>query len=129
MQKADSIIAQIRFTGGATRTRTVPVPPPFTPSRLTPPDTLAAIDRWLDTATDAEVATQLKARGYHTFAALPVQAMHVSQLRRAHGVNDRGPRWRDAGMQTAAEVAVRFEVTEQTIWHWYPPWRDYRDAR
>jgi Recombinase zinc beta ribbon domain/Recombinase len=89
VQKADSIIAQIRFKGGATRTLTVPLPPPFTQSRLTSPDTLAALDRLLDTSTDTEVAVQLNAQAYRTFAGLPFQAMHVSQLRRAHGLKDR----------------------------------------
>jgi hypothetical protein len=119
VQKADSILAQIRFKGGATRTLTVPLPPPFTQSRLTPPDTLAAIDRLLDTSTEAEVAVQLNAQAYRTFAGLPFQAMHVSQLRRAHGLKDRLTRLRDAGMRTAAEVAARLGVSEQTVWHWY----------
>jgi DNA invertase Pin-like site-specific DNA recombinase len=119
VQKADVILAQIRFKGGATRTLTVPVPPPFTQSRLTSSETLAVIDRLLDTSTDAEVAAQLNAQGYHTFAGLPFQAMHVSQLRRAHGLKDRWTRLRKAGMQTAAEVAARFGVTAQTVWHWY----------
>jgi Homeodomain-like domain-containing protein len=117
--KTDHILAQIRFKGGATRTLTVPLPPPFMQSRLTPAATLAAIDQLLDTSTDAEVAAHLNARGYRTFAGLPFQAMHVSQLRRAHGLKDRLTRLRDAGRQTAAEVAARLGVSEPTIWRWY----------
>jgi DNA invertase Pin-like site-specific DNA recombinase len=119
VQKTDHILAQIRFKGGATRTLTVPLPPPFTQSRLTPPDTLTAINRLLDTSTDAEVAAQLNARGYRTFAGLPFQATHVSQLRRAHDLKDRLTRLRDAGMRTAAEVAAHLGVSEQTVWRWY----------
>jgi DNA invertase Pin-like site-specific DNA recombinase len=119
VQKTDHILAQIRLKGGATRTLTVPLPPPFTQSRLTPPDTLTAIDRWLDTSTDAEVAAQLNAQGYRTFAGLPFQATHVSQLRRAHGLKDRLTRLREAGMRTAAEVAAHLGVSEQTVWRWY----------
>jgi DNA invertase Pin-like site-specific DNA recombinase len=119
VQKVDHILAQIRFKGGATRALTVPLPPPFTQSRLTPPDTLAAIDQLLDTSTDGEVAAQLNARGYRTFAGLPFQATHVSQLRRAHGLKDRLTRLRDAGMRTATEVAVHLGVSEPTIWRWY----------
>lgn len=119
VQKTDHILAQIRFKGGATRALTVPLPSPFTQSRLTPPDTLTAIDRLLDTSTDAEVAAQLNARGYRTFAGLPFQATHVSQLRRAHGLKDRLTRLRDAGMRTAAEVAAHLGVSEQTVWRWY----------
>jgi Homeodomain-like domain len=93
--------------------------PPFTQSRFTPAETLAAIDQLLDTHTDAEVAAQLNARGYHSFAGLPFQATHVSQLRRAHGLKDRCTRLRDAGMRTAAEVAAHLGVSEQTVWRWY----------
>jgi hypothetical protein len=119
VQKTDHILAQIRFKGGATRTLTVPLPPPFTQSRFTPAETLAAIDQLLDTHTDAEVAAQLNARGYCTFIGLPFQATHVSQLRRAHGLKDRCTRLRDAGMRTAAEVAAHLGVSEQTVWRWY----------
>jgi hypothetical protein len=119
VHKAEVIRTQIRFKGGATRILTVPLPPLFTQSRLTPAETLTAIDRLLNTATDAEVAAHLNAQGYQTFAGLPFQAMHVSQLRRAHGLKDRWTRLREAGMQTAAEIAARFEVTAQTVWHWY----------
>jgi hypothetical protein len=119
VQKVDHILAQIRFKGGATRTLTVPLPPPFTQSRLTPAATLAAIDQLLDAYTDAEIAVQLNAQGYRTFAGLPFQATHVSQLRRAHGLKDRLTRLQDAGMRTAAEVAARLGVSEPTIWRWY----------
>jgi DNA invertase Pin-like site-specific DNA recombinase len=119
VQKGDHILVQIRFKGGATRTLTVPLPPPFTQSRLTPTETLAAIDQLLDTSTDAEVAVQLNAQGYRTFVGLPFQATHVSQLRRVHGLKDRLTRLRDAGMRTAAEVAARLGVSEPTIWRWY----------
>jgi recombinase-like zinc beta ribbon protein/Homeodomain-like domain-containing protein len=119
VQKTDHSLAQIRFKGGATRPLTVPLPPSFTQSRLTPPHTLTAIDRLLDTSTDAEVAAQLNAQEYRTFAGLPFQATHVSQLRRAHGLKDRLTRLRDAGMRTAAEVAAHLGVSEQTVWRWY----------
>jgi hypothetical protein len=119
VQKTDVITAHIRFTGGASRTLTVPLLPAFTQSRLTPAETLATIDRLLDTSTDAEVATQLNAQGYCTFAGLPFQATHVSQLRRAHGLKDRWTRLREAGMLTAEEIAAHLGVTAQTVWHWY----------
>jgi DNA invertase Pin-like site-specific DNA recombinase len=106
VQKADAILAQICFKGGATRPLTVPLPPPFTQSRLTPAETLAAIDQVLDTYTDAEVAVQLNAQGHRTFAGLPFQATHVSQLRRAHGLKDRWTRLRKMGLRTAEEVAA-----------------------
>ncbi len=117
--KSDHIVAQIRFKGGATRTLTVPLPPPFAQSRLTSADTLAEIDRLLDDYTDAEVAAKLNARGRRTFAGLPFHAAHVAALRRGHGLRDRYTRLRAAGMLTAEELAERLGVTAQTIWRWY----------
>ena len=45
--------------------------------------------------------------------------MHVSQLRRHHGLLDRHARLRAQGMLTADELAHRRGVTAQTIWRWY----------
>jgi Recombinase zinc beta ribbon domain len=56
VHKADQIVAHIRFTGGATQTLAVALPPPFAQSRLTAPSTLEAIDRLLDESTDAKGA-------------------------------------------------------------------------
>ncbi len=117
--KTDRIVAQVRFKGGATRTLTVPLPPPFAETRLTPAATLAAIDRSLDEATDREIAAQLNADGYRTFAGLPFQATHVRQLRHDHGLKDRYTRLREAGLLTAKELGARLGVQPQTIWRWY----------
>jgi Recombinase zinc beta ribbon domain/Recombinase len=119
VQKGAQIIAQIRFKGGATRTVTIPLPPPFAQSRLTPAATLAEIDCLLDQYTDAQVAAELNDRGYQTFAGLPFQGTHVSALRRAHGLKDRYTRLREAGMLSAEALAARLGVTPQTIWRWY----------
>jgi len=117
--KIDRIVVQVRFTGGATRTLAVPLPPAFAEARLTPVTTLAAIDAFLDEATDREIATRLNAHGYCTFAGLPFRATHVRQLRYDHGLKDRYTRLREAGLLTADELAARQGVRPQTIWRWY----------
>src|SRR5437773_8343613 len=89
VSKADQIVAHIRFKGGATQTINVPLPPPFAQSRLTAPETMATIDRLLNEYTDAQVAEQLNQQGYRTFDGLLFESMHVSQLRRHHGLADR----------------------------------------
>src|SRR5437763_2529983 len=119
VHKTDQIVAHIRFKGGATQTLSVALPPPFAQSRLTAPSTLEAIDRLLDEYTDAQVAEQLNRQGYRTFDGLLFQSMHVSQLRRHHGLLDRYARLRAQGMLTADELAHRLGVTAQTIWRWY----------
>lgn len=117
--KAEHIVAHIRFKGGATQSITVPLPPPFAQSRLTQPETLAAMDRLLEEYTDAEVAAQLNEQGYRTFDGLLFQGTHVYQLRRHHGLADRYARLRARGMLTAEELAPSYSVTAQTIWRWY----------
>jgi hypothetical protein len=107
VHKADQIVAHIRFKGGATQTITVALPPPFAQSRLTAPETLEAIDRLLDSFTDAQVAEQLNQQGYRTFDGLLFHSMHVSQLRRHHGLVERYARLRAQGMLTAEELAQR----------------------
>lgn len=107
LRKSDVITADIRFKGGATRTLTVPLPIPLMLSRLTPAETLAALDRLLDTCTDEQAADQLNLLGYHTFTGLPFQATHVSQLRRTHGLKDCYTRLREAGLMTAGEIAAQ----------------------
>jgi DNA invertase Pin-like site-specific DNA recombinase len=119
IQKAEQIVAHIRFKGGATQTMTVALPPPFAQSRLTAPETLAAIDRLLDEYTDAQVAEQLNQQGYRTFEGLLFHSLHVSQLRRDHGLVDRYTRLRAQGMLTAEELAHDHGVSAQTIWRWY----------
>jgi Recombinase zinc beta ribbon domain len=117
--RAAHIVVQVRFKGGATRTLAVPLPPPFAHARLTPVATLAAIDHLLDQAADAEVASTLNAQGYRTFVGLPFQAMHVSQLRRTHGIKDRYTRLREAGWLTAEELGAGLNIKPQTVWRWY----------
>jgi hypothetical protein len=117
--KTEQIVAHVRFKGGATRTLTVPLPPPFARSRCTPPETLAAIDRWLNDGTDAQVAERLNAHGYATFEGLPFCATHVSQLRRHHGLLNQYTRLRAQGWRPADELAQELGVSVQTIWRWY----------
>lgn len=119
VHKTDQIVAHIRFKGGATQTINVPLPPPFAQSRLTAPETLAAIDRLLDEYTDAQVAEQLNQQGYRTFDGLLFHSMHVSQLRRHHGLADRYARLRAQGLVTAEELAHASGVSAQVIWRRY----------
>ncbi len=119
VHKTEHIVAHIRFKGGAVQTITVALPLPLAQSRFTPPDTLAAMDRFLNEHTDAEVAEQLNQQGFRTFEGLPFHSTHVYQLRRHHGLPDRYTRLRSQGMLSANELADAYGVTAQTIWRWY----------
>ena len=113
--KAEQIIAQLRFKGGAMQTISVPLPPPFAHSRLTAPETLAAIDHLLEQYTDAEVAEQLTQQGSRTSEGLLFHSRQVSQLRRQHHIPDRYTRLRARGMLTAEELASFSGVSAQVI--------------
>ncbi|GHP00442.1 hypothetical protein KSF_104890 [Reticulibacter mediterranei] len=119
VHKSDQIVAHIRFKGGATQTLMVPLPPPFAQSRLTPPETLAAMDRLLEEHTDTEVAAQLNQQGHRTFDGLLFRGIHVYQLRRHHSIPDRYTRLRSQGMLTAEELASKLGVSAQVIWRRY----------
>ena len=119
VHKTDRIVAHIRFKGGSTQTIMVALPLPLSQSRLTPPDTLAAMDRLLEEFTDAEVAERLNQQGFRTFEGLPFLSTHVYQLRRHHELADRFTRLRARGLLTAEELAHSYGVTAQTIWRWY----------
>jgi DNA invertase Pin-like site-specific DNA recombinase len=116
VQKTDQIVAHIRCKGGATQTISVALPLPLAQSRLTAPETLAAMDRLLEVYTDAEVAEQLNEQGYRTFDGLLFRSMHVYQLRRHHGLLSRYERLRAQGMLTAEELADHYGISAQSIW-------------
>ncbi|GAC1350554.1 MAG: hypothetical protein NVSMB27_34140 [Ktedonobacteraceae bacterium] len=119
VHKTDHIDAHIRFKGGATQTITVALPPPLAQSRLTAPETLAAMDRLLEEYIDSEVAEHLNQQGYRTFDGLLFESIHVYQLRRHHGIPDRYARLRAQGMLKAEELARNSGVSAQVIWRRY----------
>ena len=49
----------------------------------------------------------------------PWRRIHVSQLRRQHGIPDRYTRLRAQGLLTAEELASRLGVSAQSIWRRY----------
>ena len=67
------------------------------------------MDRLLEEYTDAEVAEQLNQQGYRTFVGLPFQSIHVSQLRRHHGIPSRYARLQAQGMLSEEEPLAAVE--------------------
>jgi hypothetical protein len=119
LPKGANLVVCIRFKGGTTHALHVPPPRPFAQARTTLPETLALIDQLFNDGTEAEVAVRLNQLQRTTLEGLPFTPTHVSALRRAHHLKDRFTRLREAGWQTADEVAARFQVTRQTVWRWY----------
>ena len=62
LHKTDRIHLHVRFRGGQTTSLVVAIPPKAWQARQTHPDTLAALDRLLDTHTDAQTAERAQRR-------------------------------------------------------------------
>ena len=62
LHKTDRIHLHVRFRGGQTTSLTVAIPPKAWQARQTDPETLAVLDRLLDTHTDAEAAERPQRR-------------------------------------------------------------------
>ena len=88
LHKTDRIHLHVRFPGGQTTSLAVAIPPKAWQLRQTHPDTLAALDRLLDTHTDAQTAERAQRRR--------------SPLRRGQAVH-RPHRARSAPQQQAAQ--------------------------
>jgi hypothetical protein len=76
---------------------------------------LAALDKLLDTQTDAQAAQALNAAGHRSGMGRPFTGPIVLHLRRANGLPSHKQRLRAAGKPTAAELAERFGVHMKTI--------------
>jgi DNA invertase Pin-like site-specific DNA recombinase len=114
LYKDTVITAQVRFTGGATHTLTLPI----SQGRRSDQEVLTLIDQLLDDYTDAEVAEQLNQRGWRTYEGKLFHATRILSLRRYHHLKDHGTRLRERGLLTAKEAAEVYGVCPQTIRDW-----------
>jgi hypothetical protein len=115
----DQITAHVRFKGGVTRTRTVPVPLNAWQQRATSLEVVKEIDRLLDHNTYSQIATVLNERGFHTGEGRPFTSQAVARVMRRYSLTPRYDRLRKAGMLTVDEIAALLGVTPQrvTIWN------------
>jgi Recombinase zinc beta ribbon domain len=114
LRKTDVITAQIRLSGGATQTLTIPV----SQGRRSAPEVLARLSELLDDYSDAQVAEQLNQRGWRTYEGKPFHATRILSLRRYHHLKDHSTRLRERGMLSASEAARAYGVSENTIRDW-----------
>lgn len=95
------------------------LPIPIARIRKTSPETVAEVDRLLETHGDEGTARELNALGYRNWMGDPYTDMHVGRVRRAYGLAthlDRTMRrLREQGFGTAAEVAAQIGFTAITV--------------
>ena len=115
LHKTDRIHLHVRFRGGQTTSLAVAIPPKAWQLRQTHPDTLATLDRLLDTHTDAETADALNAAGHRSGEGKPFTARIVLEARRSNNLPSHADRLRAKGLLTKTEIATRLGVHPSTI--------------
>jgi len=118
LRKGKTIHADIRFTGGATRSVEIPLPKTCIELRTTDAAIVREIDTLLDTYTDAEIADLLNERGVRTATMQPFTRITVIRLRTAYGLTSRRTRLLKAGLLTPEDVARRYGLRLSTVHEW-----------
>ena len=95
------------------------LPKPIAQIRKTPPETVAAVDRLLETHGDEGAGRELNAMGFRNWKGEPYTAAHVGRIRRAYGLPNHlereTERLRGQGFSTAAEVAAQIGFNERVV--------------
>ena len=118
LAKADDIVAQVRFRGGATHTLRLPLPKPAWLQRQTSADVVKAIDTLLDDCTDGETAERLNRQGLRSGEGGQFHRLTVARLRTAYALPSRYARLRARGLLTQAEIAECLDVAPATVKNW-----------
>ena len=118
LHKTDRIHLHVRLRGGQTHSLSVPIPPKAWQVRQTHPDTLAALDRLLDTCTDAQTAEALNTAGHRSGQGKLFTARIVLEARRSNNLPSHADRLRAQGLLTNTELAARLGVHPSTVKSW-----------
>ena len=79
---------------------------------------LAALDRFLDTCTDAGTADALNATGHRSGEGKPFTARIVLEARRSNNLPSHADRLRTKGLLTKTEIATILGVHASTVKSW-----------
>jgi DNA invertase Pin-like site-specific DNA recombinase len=118
LHKTDRIHIHVRFRGGQATSLAVAIPPKAWQVRQTHPDTLATLDRLLDTHTDAETADALNAAGHRSGEGKPFTARIALEARRSNNLPSHANRLRAQGLLTVSEIATHLGVHPGTVKGW-----------
>jgi hypothetical protein len=118
INKTDQIHLDVRFKGGQTTSLAVPIPLNSWQARQTNANTLAELDRLLDTHTDAQAADALNIDGHRSGTGQAFTSSIVLHLRRTNALPSHLERLRARGLLTIAELADRVGVHPSTIKAW-----------
>lgn len=118
LRRAEDILVQIRFKGGATQELHLPLPKSAWALRKTKPEIIAEMDRLLDEHSETEVSHLLNERGWRSSAGNPFTLRMIHQLRFAYCLKPRRERLREKGWLTVHEVANLLQCPSTRVNHW-----------
>lgn len=118
LTKGATVHADIRFTGGATRSLDIPLPKTCVELRTTDAAIVQEIDGLIDTYTDGEIADVLNERGVRTQTMRAFTRASVIHLRIHYGLKHRRTRLLEAGLLTPRNLASRYGVSLATVHSW-----------
>lgn len=116
--REQTITVQVRFKGGANKVLHLPLPKRAWELRATEERVVKEIDALLEHHTEAEIATLLNRRGWHSGEGKAFTVGIIGHLRRYHRLKGRFERLRDKGMLTATEVASRIDSKPDAVKYW-----------
>lgn len=118
LTKKEEITVEVRFKGGASKSKILPRPLPATVTHKTEAAVIAEIDRLITHHTDSEIAAILNARGTRSTEGKTFHSGMVTRLRYAYKLADRYSRLRAEGLLTMQELAQRLNVCNDTVKIW-----------
>jgi DNA invertase Pin-like site-specific DNA recombinase len=113
-----TITANVRLSGGATRTLILPRPLSIADIRKFKPDIVAEVDRLLDHHRDQQIADILNQRGLRTGEGKPFSQRTIASLRECHNLLSRHGRLHRSGLLTTRELAAQYQITDSTVREW-----------
>jgi DNA invertase Pin-like site-specific DNA recombinase len=113
--RADDVVAQIRFRGGATHTLRLPLPLSAVELRKTHSTVVAEIDRLIGNHTDVEIAEILNARGLRPGVADRFSNVIICHIRRQYRLENRFSRLRRQGLLTLEEMTAATGLHHITV--------------
>jgi DNA invertase Pin-like site-specific DNA recombinase len=113
-----TITAQVRLSGGATRTLEIPRPRSVAEIRKFEPEIVTEVDQLLHHHRDTEIADILNSRGLKTGEGKRFQRTTIYYIRDSNNLPSHHERLRMRGMLTTRELADHFRVSDSTIRKW-----------
>lgn len=118
LRRAQDILVQVRFKGGATEELQLPIPKAAWALRKTKPEIVAEIDRLLEDHTESEVAQLLNERGWHSSAGNPFTRVTVHVLRHSHRLKTRFERLQAQGLLTPRQIGPIIGSRASRVNYW-----------